>query len=311
MEKQNKNQSRSAVTYFGWQTGILTGLRVFLIASSAIFLFSTHSAVFAAGLIGKEAEIIQLTNQIRQQQGLPILSVDEQLNISAEAKAENMAVNGYFSHVDKNGIRMGYWIISSGYNYLRAGENLAKGFTNVEDLMTAWINSPTHYANLVNANYREIGIGIASGHIDGRATIFVVQHFAEPMPQFNLIPAAMAKPVINPPSVLGESLLAESTQRVPVAAVLTGQYNEATAINNSPAGLLLIAYDNTKDSLLNDHLVVVSRAAGSDITLALPDRGYQLPQVTTVVLVALGLWGQFVFWLRSGYAWLRKLKNKT
>lgn len=302
----NKNISLIS-TYPKWGRGILITLKVFLFASSALLLFSGHSTVWATGLMGKELEIVQLTNNLRQQQGLPILLINEQLNISAEAKAENMAVNGYFSHADKNGIRMGYWITSAGYNYLRAGENLAKGFTNTEDLMTTWINSPTHYANLINMNYREIGVGITQGYIDGRATVFVVQHFGEPMPNINLFPVNMAK---STKSVMGDSL-SSTTSNNQILIAPSGQSdsrNESTTINTSPVGLLWVAYQDTKN-ILQQPILPVSIAAGvADVGLS--HKGYQVAQILFVVVAFLGFWGWLSMLMWPIYAWLNKLRNR-
>jgi hypothetical protein len=70
-----------------------------------------------------------------------------------------------------------------GYEYIMAGENLAVNFLESEAVNTAWMNSPTHKANLLNKNYEQIGIGIAQGNYGNRESMFVVQMFGVPTEQ--------------------------------------------------------------------------------------------------------------------------------
>ncbi len=294
--------------YPKWGRGILLAAKVFLVASSSVLLVSAYHPVWAQSLLGKEIEIVRLTNDLRQKQGLSQLTISNELNISAQAKASDMAVNSYFGHVDKNGNRMSYWMIMAGYNYLRAGENLAKGFSDPEDLIEAWVNSPTHYANLVNTHYQEIGVGVAQGYIDGRFTTFVVQHFGEPMPVISLNPINIAKQVKG---VMGDSssLIAVDDNPMMVPSWQpSNSRNESTTINTSPAGLLWVAYQDTKN-ILQQPVLPVSLAAGvADV--GLPQRGYQVAQILFMVLAFLGFWSWVSLLMWPVYAWLRKLKNK-
>jgi uncharacterized protein YkwD len=51
-----------------------------------------------------------------------------------------------------------------GYNYRRAAENVAAGYSSAQDVMRGWMNSSGHRANILNPRYRDIGIGDASGN---------------------------------------------------------------------------------------------------------------------------------------------------
>ncbi|MBD2773011.1 hypothetical protein ICL16_13245 [Iningainema sp. BLCCT55] len=51
-----------------------------------------------------------------------------------------------------------------GYNFRQAGENVASGYSSAQDVMRGWMNSTGHRANILNPNYREIGIGYARGN---------------------------------------------------------------------------------------------------------------------------------------------------
>lgn len=127
--------------------------------------------------------IISLTNQSRQAVGARSLSENTRLSAAARAKAEDMLKNQYFAHNSPQGKVPWDFIKSAGYNYLIAGENLAVNFTDAESVENAWMNSPSHKANLLNKNYDEIGIGIAQGEFQGRQATFVVQMFGDPAEQ--------------------------------------------------------------------------------------------------------------------------------
>ncbi len=132
------------------------------------------------------AVLTSLANDERQAQYLAILRVNPILNEAAQLKAQDMATKGYFAHISPEGKTPWYWIEKVGYKYKYAGENLAVNFSDSKDVALAWMNSPTHKANIVKGNYTEIGTGVASGIYQGRETIFVAQVYANPLPT-NLI----------------------------------------------------------------------------------------------------------------------------
>ncbi len=127
--------------------------------------------------------IVSLTNESRQAFKLKSLSQNEKLAQAAQAKADDMLKNQYFAHNSPQGKAPWDFIRASGYEYLVAGENLAVNFTDAESVEQAWMNSPSHKANLLNKNYEEIGIGISKGEFQGRQATFVVQMFGDPSDQ--------------------------------------------------------------------------------------------------------------------------------
>ena len=129
------------------------------------------------------AVLDDLTNQERQIQKLPVLSINPLLNKAAEMKAQDMATKGYFAHTSPDGKTPWYWLEQVGYSYQYAGENLAINFSDSKDVTLAWMESPTHKANIVKGNYTEIGTGVASGLYNGQQTIFVAQVYANPLPK--------------------------------------------------------------------------------------------------------------------------------
>ncbi len=123
-----------------------------------------------------------LTNEERQAEEVPDLVVNPLLSRAAQLKAEDMATREYFAHTSPEGKSPWYWIDAVGYQYNYAGENLAVNFTDSQDVTDAWMNSPTHKANIIKRVYREMGTGVAVGMYKGRKTTFVAQVYATPRP---------------------------------------------------------------------------------------------------------------------------------
>ena len=121
--------------------------------------------------------IVSLTNASRATFGLNELVLNTQLSEAAQAKANDMSVNSYFSHTSPAGVDPWYWFKQVGYTYTYAGENLAMKFLSAEGVSDAWMASPSHRANILKAQYQEIGIGISEGIIDGERVTLVVQMF--------------------------------------------------------------------------------------------------------------------------------------
>ncbi|MDD4382220.1 MAG: CAP domain-containing protein [Candidatus Dojkabacteria bacterium] len=121
--------------------------------------------------------IINLTNKQRASMGLNTLKVDSRLSSAALAKANNMFEEQYWDHYGPNGETPWQFIRGAGYNYVYAGENLAKGFSTAEGVHEAWMASPTHKANIVSGNYKDIGVAVVEGVLLGKRTTLVVQMF--------------------------------------------------------------------------------------------------------------------------------------
>jgi len=149
------------------------------------------------------AEIISLTNDQRKLNSDNALTEDTLLDQAAQAKAQDMAAKDYFSHVGPDGKTPWQWISEVGYQYQYAGENLAVRFVDSEDVVQAWMASPTHRANIVKPVYTEIGVGVALGTYQGQPATYVVQYFGTPK---NANPAAVrTAPQAPPHSVPGVS----------------------------------------------------------------------------------------------------------
>ncbi len=185
---------------------------------------SMRSQLF--GVIAVNA-LVDGANANRITDGLSALTPNPLLQAAAQEKADDMAKNGYFAHTSPAGITPWHWFENVGYDFSYAGENLAVNFFDSQDVTNAWMNSPEHRANILNANYTNIGIAVATGTYEGQPTAFVVELFGAPAiasipttPVARVIPkntVATAKPAIAPVLVPVVSLQTTTPQAAAVA----------------------------------------------------------------------------------------------
>lgn len=144
--------------------------------ASVIFLFTAfpNRAEFAAYT---SSTIIALTNTARSQAKLEMLRENPLLDQAAQRKAKDMLSRNYFAHTTPDGKRFWTWIDGTGYNYTLAGENLAIDFSTPEAAHAALMASPTHKENIVNKRYKEIGVAVVTGKMDGQETTVLVEMF--------------------------------------------------------------------------------------------------------------------------------------
>jgi len=188
--------------------GGVTAVLVLVFLVQAAYLFQTRVVFKETNFLASvlPGVLATLANEDRAEAGVPTLVEDAHLARAAQMKAEDMAAKGYFSHVDPEGRSPWYWFDKAGYEYAYAGENLAVNFTDSKDVQEAWMNSPTHHANIVKTEYSRIGIGVAQGEYKGKDTTFVVQFFATPKTAAVAAPSEKREaPEEEAPSVLAES----------------------------------------------------------------------------------------------------------
>ncbi|MBP7843167.1 hypothetical protein KA017_04145 [Candidatus Woesebacteria bacterium] len=125
-------------------------------------------------------QVIYSTNTVRTGSGLGALTYNSQLSSAAVAKAQNMFSEGYWAHTSPTGREPWDFIKNSGYSYKVAGENLARDFDSTVPMVDAWMNSPTHRANIMNPRYQDIGVAVVDGLLNGVETTLVVQMFGTP-----------------------------------------------------------------------------------------------------------------------------------
>lgn len=121
-----------------------------------------HSNVLGYATDISSSSLLLDTNAERTQDNEQALRLNSQLMAAAQAKANNMATLNYWSHDTPSGQPPWVFIKNAGYNYQSAGENLAYGFTTSATTLSGWMNSPDHRANILDANYQDVGFGIAN-----------------------------------------------------------------------------------------------------------------------------------------------------
>lgn len=136
--------------------------------------------------------VIAATNAERQAAGVPVLVENEKLNTAAERKMQDMFTRQYFEHVSPDGHGPGYIADQAGYNYIVVGENLALGnFKDNKAILTAWMNSPGHRANIVSDKFTEIGVAVGQGVFEGQRVWIGVQEFGRPASECPVIDATL------------------------------------------------------------------------------------------------------------------------
>jgi hypothetical protein len=131
-----------------------------------------------------EAEkLIKLTNEERLANFLPPLEINDKLSQAAGNKCQDLIEKNYFAHTSPSGKLFWQWIKETGYNYLYAGENLAIDFSDNNEVIKAWLVSPTHRANILNPKFTQIGLAAKKGILNGKLTTIIAQEFGTLVPQ--------------------------------------------------------------------------------------------------------------------------------
>ncbi len=203
---------------------------------------STLDVAFASPVTA--AKLIELTNRAREANGLQALATSGLLTQSAQGKSNDMLAKNYFAHTSPEGLTPWYWFKEVGYNYIYAGENLAKNYATAESLFDAWMASPTHRANILSVNFREIGIAVASNE----SAIYATQHFgtqkagtagAVAAPRSTSAPAvriATAAPAPAPVDVTAPEIVKEF---LPAASIMQGDVVKfSLAVNGDPTAVI-------------------------------------------------------------------------
>jgi len=125
-------------------------------------------------------KIINLTNQERINKDLDPLTANQFLSQAAYNKARDIFKEQRFEH-NFDDRRFSAWIRDVGYKYKYVGENLAIDFVSSEGVVNAWINSPSHYENLINDKFSEIGVAVVEDIFKNKRSIVVVQIFGSPL----------------------------------------------------------------------------------------------------------------------------------
>ena len=132
-----------------------------------------------ATLSPSEEAIVTLVNQFRQQNGLSPLTENIKLIQTAQIHAKDMANMNIMAH-DLPGAALPGLVDRAryfGYQYSSMGENIAYNYPDASSVMNGWMNSPGHRANMLDAGFTQIGVGIA---LDAQGSPYYCQVFGCP-----------------------------------------------------------------------------------------------------------------------------------
>lgn len=252
-----------------------------VLAFEAVFLLNQLSLLPSTGFLASviSSVLVDETNELRVDNDLAVLTPSPVLKAAAQAKANDMAANGYFSHDAPDGKTPWYWFKQAGYAYRNAGENLAINFTDSDDVTRAWMRSPAHKANIVNGSFTEIGIATAEGEYQGKQTTFVVQLFGTPLaaatppaqapapqPVAASAPAETPAPKPTPPSQTPAAPVRTPTPRpAPREIVSPEQTFVAVEVTEAESGTVALAQPESR-------LVDVAQASTLEQAAASPTR---------------------------------------
>ncbi|MDM7943253.1 MAG: CAP domain-containing protein [Hydrogenophaga sp.] len=125
----------------------------------------------SCGQANFRAELLQQVNAARAQSRtcgsstLPAagaLAWNDRLFSAAARHSRDMAVNNHFSHTSLDGRTFSRRITDEGYAWSRAGENIAAGQSSVSDVVSGWLASPGHCANIMRAEFRDVAVSCVS-----------------------------------------------------------------------------------------------------------------------------------------------------
>lgn len=193
--KRSKRYTKVYAPYLPLFVGIVISVLVSFIqpASGNVLPYATNMS---------HGGLQSSTNSHRASAGVGSLAINAKLNSAAQAKANDMVNDNYWSHNTPGGDPPWVFIDAAGYSYARAGENLAYGFLTSSDTVQGWMNSPTHKANMLDGGYIHVGFGFANSSNfvgDGQQTV-VVAMYGTPLGAQTQTPSPPPAPKSQPES---------------------------------------------------------------------------------------------------------------
>lgn len=154
-------------------------LAIIILTTSTFIIRKSTPSVLGVATNISVSDLLTYTNQKRQEAGFLPLVLNETLSMAASLKAADMFGKDYWAHNAPDGTTPWSFVQNVGYNYIYAGENLAKDFNDSAGVVDAWMGSPSHKENLLSSKYEEIGFAVVNGTLHGSETTLVVQMFGK------------------------------------------------------------------------------------------------------------------------------------
>lgn len=170
------------------------------------------------------------SNQQRANNGLGALALNSTLSQAAYNKALDMFADNYWAHVAPDGKQPWAFIVEAGYSYSTAGENLAKNFSTSDGVVTAWMNSAGHRANILNGAFVDVGYAAVDGVLLGEEVTLVVAMYAAP--KAAPAPAPAPAPATTKPTTPAAPAAPTPTQAAPATPV--EQPSETAPVEQTP-----------------------------------------------------------------------------
>ena len=214
------------------------------------------------------AVIIDLTNQERSADTLQPLQHNSVLDAAATLKAKHMAENEYFAHFSPDNVSPWHWFREAGYQYVHAGENLAIHFSDSDEVVDAWMNSPTHRENIMNGQFMEIGVGTARGSYQGFPTTYVVQLFGTPraLPERTFPDTVEATPIATTTATASNTVpapeTATATAPVPTSTELAVNAGAEEQVETTRSASVAVLSESDDDASAAD-----SSEPAADVTI--------------------------------------------
>lgn len=265
-------------------------LAVFCVVIWGLRFMVPAVASYAANTIDP-TDLMNKINLERTQRFLPALNTNSKLSSAAASKAQDMITRSYFAHQDPDGNYVWPKIVAAGYTpYTALGENLAMDFTSASDVINAWMNSPTHRANIVNEKFEDQGLASVAGFYEqSRETIAVTSLFGtlqkttkptptptpepayqtpatEPQPETQkpVVETPKPKPVVIPPVVVKAEPQPEPTPEAPKPAAIKisedAKIGAVADMSKKQVNINVVIQGNPS--------LVTARLAGQSITLS-------------------------------------------
>jgi len=231
-------------------TGAALVIGLFALSTALLTLTGPFDGLLASV---RASQVFSLSNQERKAEGVPQLAQNPLLMRAAQLKAEDMAKESYYAHISPDGQTPMYWLDLVGYKYQYVGENLTANIYNEEQVVSAWMGSPGHKRNLLDAKFTQMGIGVAEGTYKGREALFVVQMLATPKPIAlprspaptqtlapKPVPATKSVTTTKPPAPITENEVVKDVQELtkpitdPLQATSTARIFTSTTTDSVP-----------------------------------------------------------------------------
>ena len=147
---------------------ILLGLCVVALSAGCIrsgaSVTPRGKAAIAQPVGGLSASIAPEVNAFRLANGQKPLAADARLARAAELHAEDMSVNGFFSHTGSDDSSVGDRVKRQGYGFCFVAENIAQGQKGALDALQSWQNSEGHRRNMLSENATQFAMAQKGGY---------------------------------------------------------------------------------------------------------------------------------------------------